>query len=98
MTQETQQASWTPEHMQRTKQLEGIFMPYARKKRAKLYKDAKSRARFVHYTSAEAALSIIQQKRMWMRSTTCMSDYSEVQLGYSILKSILSDEATHKEL
>lgn len=73
-------------------------MPYARGKRAPLYKDEKSRARFVHYTSADAALSIIRNKRMWMRNTTCMSDYSEVQHGFSILQTILSGEATKKEL
>ena len=37
-----------------------------------------TQARFVHYTSAEAALRIIQNKRIWMRNVTAMSDYSEV--------------------
>jgi hypothetical protein len=48
--------------------------------------------RFVHYTSAEAALSIIKSKRMWMRNTTCMSDYREVQHGLEIIEKFFSDK------
>ena|ERR1700689_4939027 len=44
--------------------------------------------RFVHYTSAEAALQIIRQKRLWMRNTTCMADYREVRHGYDILNKV----------
>lgn len=71
-------------------QLEGIFMPYARKQRDALYERQK---RFVHYTSAEAALSIIKSKRLWMRNTTCMSDYREVQHGFEILRKFFSDKS-----
>ena len=66
------------------RRLRGILMPYATKKLQELYKN-RSYARFVHYTSAEAALQIIKTKRIWMRNTTCMSDYSEVENGYRIL-------------
>ncbi len=53
--------------------LESIFMPYARRQRDKFYDSgAKPAARFVHYTSAEAAFKIIESKRVWMRNTTCM--------------------------
>jgi hypothetical protein len=61
--------------------LEAIFMPYGRRQRDGAYEKLKKsgatdeRLRFVHYTSAEAALSIIRSKRIWMRNTTCMSDY-----------------------
>jgi hypothetical protein len=65
--------------------LERIFMPYAMKQRATAFieqtgksLDAASdqdRLRFAHYTSAEAALSIIESKRIWMRNASCMSDY-----------------------
>jgi hypothetical protein len=66
--------------------LEGIFMPYARRQRDGLYDSgAKPAARFVHYTSAEAALKIIESKRVWMRNTTCMADYREVQHGFEML-------------
>ena len=65
-------------------------MPYARKQRDALYERQK---RFVHYTSAEAALSIIKSKRLWMRNTTCMSDYREVQHGFEILRKFFSDKS-----
>ncbi len=42
-------------------------------------------APFVHYTSAEAAIKIIEKKEIWMRSAICMSDYREVQHGQDIL-------------
>jgi hypothetical protein len=78
--------------------LEGIFMPNARSRREKAYpkKNAvgKEPARFVHYTTAEAALKIIRSKRMWMRNTTCMADYREVQHGFEILLKIFDKPRT----
>jgi len=73
--------------------LEGIFMPHSRKQRADVYSKSK---RFVHYTSADNALKIIKTKRLWMRSTTCMADYSEVEHGYQMLVSFFSDEKRRK--
>jgi hypothetical protein len=70
--------------------LEGIFMPHARKQRDDRY--AKSK-RFVHYTSADNALKIIRTKRLWMRNTTCMADYREVEHGYQTLLKFFSDPA-----
>lgn len=49
--------------------------------------------RFVHYTSAEVAMSIITHKEIWMRNTTCMNDFSEVQYGNHCLQ-----EAYYKSL
>jgi hypothetical protein len=64
-------------------------MPHATKRRHAIYDNGtKDYARFVHYTSAEAALKIIKSKRVWMRNTTCMSDYREVQYGYDILNRV----------
>ena len=68
--------------------LEGIFMPYSRKQRDELLANQK---RFVHYTSAEAALNILKEKRLWMRNTTCMSDYREVNHGYELFSSFFSN-------
>lgn len=70
--------------------LERIFTPIARKKRDDFYSKSK---RFVHYTSAESALKIIKSKRLWMRNTTCMVDYQEVEHGYKMLLSFFSDPA-----
>ena len=64
--------------------LESIFLPHARKHRDDLYK-SNEYVKFVHYTSAEAALNIIKSKRFWMRNTNCMADYKEVHHGYEIL-------------
>jgi hypothetical protein len=82
--------------------LAGIFMPYAMKQRADAFReqtgkslDAASdedRLRFAHYTSADAALSIINSTRLWMRNASCMSDYREVQHGFDILQKYFSDK------
>ncbi|OSJ31967.1 DUF2971 domain-containing protein [Bradyrhizobium japonicum] len=61
-----------------------IFMPHAWKRRDEFQK---AEGRYVHYTSAEAGLNIIRSKSIWMRNTTCMADYSEVQHGFAKLQS-----------
>jgi hypothetical protein len=72
-------------------------MPHATKRRLEMYGNGtKDHARFVHYTSADAALSIIRSKRIWMRSTMCMSDYREVQHGYERLRKVLSTNGNAK--
>ena len=72
-------------------------MPRARQKRDEVFKSGKSLSgRFVHYTSAEAALKIISQKRLWMRSVACMTDYREVQHGFAILQRYFLDENKRK--
>jgi hypothetical protein len=78
---------------EQAKQLESIFMPFARREREKCFpEDPMNPTTFVHYTSAEAALRIIKSKRLWMRNTTCMADYREVQHGFDILNSFFSDQ------
>jgi hypothetical protein len=80
----------TPEELQLAYRLESIFMPYAGGLRAAALA---SKGRFVHYTSATAALEIIKTKRLWMRNTTCMADYREVQHGFDTLNRFFNDEA-----
>ncbi len=41
--------------------------------------------RFVHYTSASAAMAIISNGEVWMRKTACMNDTSEFAHGMSYL-------------
>jgi hypothetical protein len=82
----------TPEKMALYRRLEEIFMPHITKTRRRLYPKPEGTARFVHYTSAEAALSIIESKRFWMRNAVCMDDYSEVQHGYDLLSAMLKDQ------
>jgi hypothetical protein len=83
-----------PEEVQVLIRLESIFMPYLKKQRDKLYKNEPSNndQRFVHYTSAKNALSIINSKRLWMRNATCMSDYREVQHGFDMLAKFFSSD------
>jgi hypothetical protein len=88
---EAQSAVVIPDEVRLEMQLESIFMPHARRQRDKLYASDKNHARFVHYTSAEAALSIIKSKRVWMRNTTCMSDYREVHHGFGIFNNFFSE-------
>lgn len=73
------------------KDLESIFHPYALRQMEEFVNKQRdqTQASFVHYTSAEAALRILEKKRIWMRNVTCMSDYSEVKLGFSLLNEVL---------
>ena len=99
MTGESQDPKLDEELLQTGLQLQAIFMPQAKRHRDEAYERLKKEGntdgqlRFVHYTSAEAALSIIRTKRMWMRNTTCMSDYREVQHGFDILDKFFSDKS-----
>jgi hypothetical protein len=89
----------TPEQFEQNAKLESIFMPHTSKQRSATYScqvDAattreNAALRFVHYTSAEAALNIIKTKRIWMRNATCMADYREVQHGFDIFNKFFSD-------
>jgi hypothetical protein len=81
------------QEQQRGIELERILMPHARKQRDEFFGQNK---RFVHYTSADAAIKIIKSKRLWMRNTTCMSDYREVQHGFEMLLRFFSDEDKKK--
>jgi len=100
MTNEDRTPSLTAELIQSALHLEQIFMPQARRQRDEAYKRQSTPGdatvqdlRFVHYTSAEAALKIIRSKRIWMRNSNCMSDYREVQHGFDILNKLFSDKA-----
>jgi len=65
--------------------LGNIFMPLAASKALVKWPKRDGVARFVHYTSADAALKIITSKRIWMRNTVCMTDFREVSHGYDLL-------------
>lgn len=60
-----------------------IFMPYSTKRREEIIE---KKCRFVHYTSAENAMKIIQSRKIWMRNARCMNDYTEVKHGYELLR------------
>jgi hypothetical protein len=69
--------------------LHSTLFPYAARKRNEMID---SNGRFVHYTSAENALKIIKTKSVWMRNTTCMTDYREVHHGFDALRRYFADE------
>lgn len=48
---------------------------------------------FVYYTTADVAFQIIRNKEIWMRNTTTMNDYSEVQYGIGLLNRTLNGPA-----
>jgi hypothetical protein len=83
------------EQVEMFRRLGNIFMPHHSEQTVRHYGD-KPYARFVHYTSAEAALRIIKTKRLWMRNTNCMADYREVQHGFDVLNTFFQDEANQK--
>lgn len=59
-----------------------IFFPLA----YKAAEEAKKLGnRFAYYTTAEVAFSVVKHKRIWMRSTTTMNDYLELQYGRDLL-------------
>lgn len=66
-----------------TSKLTSIFMPYAASELAKV---RQAGTKFVHYTTADAAVSIIKNKCIWLRNSLLMNDYSEVQHGLRCLE------------
>jgi len=96
VTKEAQDSVAIPEQIQLAIRLESIFMPYATRQRRTFLGISGDSSRFAHYTSAEAAVRIINSKRIWLRNTTCMSDYREVQHGFEILSNFFRDEAKRK--
>jgi len=88
-----------PEEIQLAIKLEEIFTPQFRKTREERFKDQhgaltfQNETRFVHYTTAAAAIEIIRKKHIWMRQTSCMSDYSEVMHGIDILSNCFNDDS-----
>lgn len=79
------------DQFERNIKIEEILMPSARKRRNDAYKNQPI-GQFAHYTSAEAALSIIKNKELWLRNTTCMNDYMEVEHGYKQIHSFFNNK------
>jgi hypothetical protein len=71
-----------------------IFRPDATSTRDKM---AQRGGRFVHYTSAENALNIINTKTLWMRNTNCMIDYRELQHGLDALRRFFAPDKPNRE-
>jgi hypothetical protein len=55
-----------------------LFFPFAFRK---VLEVNEKKTRFVHYTNADAALSILRNREVWLRQSTVMVDYLEVEYG-----------------
>jgi hypothetical protein len=74
------------EHTDRISQ---IFFPQSQTRQTEI---ERANGRFVHYTSASAAVSILSRKEFWMRDPACMNDYTEVEHGLRCLYSAYNGE------
>ena len=52
------------------------------------------KTRFVHYTSADSAIQIFRSKEVWMRKSSCMNDFMEVQHGLNCLSAAYNKTTT----
>jgi uncharacterized protein YuzE len=73
-------------------EIEEVFFPVSFEA-AKRAKDAGNR--FAYYTTADVAYQVIKNKRIWMRSTSTMNDYMEIQYGQNLLLAAIKSEAGH---
>jgi hypothetical protein len=48
--------------------------------------DEALKGRFVHYTSADAALKMLESRTIWLRNVRLMNDFSEVEHGFACLR------------
>lgn len=62
--------------------LAGIFHPHIVERLSAV---AEQGRRFVHYSSAEAAVGIIGKQQVWMRNARVMNDFSELHHGHECL-------------
>src|SRR5262245_32916389 len=65
------------------------FLPYAAQ-RAREFREAGRR--FVYYTSAETAASILGKRQFWMRLSKGMNDYMEIEHGFECLRGAWDSE------
>ena len=70
-----------------------IFFPYLSERQEAV---RTQRIRFVHYTSAAAAMNILRTKAIWMRKASCMNDFMEVQHGLDRLAQAYRGEVGDK--
>lgn len=66
-----------------------LFLPFAMGKLARV---ADEQARFVHYTTADAAMKILQSREVWLRAAATMNDFMEVRHGRECLLAAYNGE------
>lgn len=65
-----------------------VFFPYAQQR---IDRVKQTNGRFVYYTSAATACSILEKEEVWLRNTRLMNDYSEVAHGWTCLRDAWDD-------
>jgi hypothetical protein len=65
-----------------------VFLPYAARRTERV---EKANGRFVYYTSAATACSILEKEEVWLRNARLMNDYSEVSYGWQCLLAAWND-------
>lgn len=61
-----------------------VFQPFALERTALALKN---NAKFVHYTTADTAMRIFQNEQIWLRKSSCMNDFMEIEHGFECLNS-----------
>jgi len=69
--------------------LNRIFFPYAERKKAEVQA---SGGRFVYYTTADIAASILRNQQIWMRNAMAMNDFMEITHGFECLNAAYKGE------
>jgi hypothetical protein len=77
--------------------LERLFQIYMPNAFGRLVTVRSSGTRFVHYTSAESAVSILKSREVWMRKSSCMNDFMEVEHGLNCLYAAYRGEEAGKK-
>ncbi len=67
----------------------GVFLPMLHERVARAIATGQ---RFVHYTGAPAAMSMIRSGELWLRNTQCMNDFSEVRYGLDMLDAVYNSD------
>lgn len=70
--------------------LNQIFFP----KQQEAMKEIGVNSRFVHYTNAETATKMLQNREWWLRDPSCMNDYKEIYHGLQCIEQSLSIETS----
>lgn len=65
-----------------TQMIQKIFFPQYEQRVANFNKH------LAYYTSAATAISILENKKIWMRNVRCMNDYSEINYGIQLMKKV----------
>lgn len=71
-----------------------VFFPYVHQREDWLKENGTN---LVHYTSAEAAMNILRTKEIWLRESTCMNDFMEVQHGIDCLSAAYNTHENGKK-